>query len=114
MTATLTPSTRLPEDAIYREIVESTPGNVVTIRTLDIGGDKTVPYLGHRNQEANPFMGWRSIRLSFEHPEFFSTQIRAVLRAAVDAERHGVTLRVLSGRAAMRRAETRHVATCRD
>ena len=45
--------------------------HVVTIRTLDIGGDKTVPYLGHTHQEANPFLGWRSIRLSFEHPEFF-------------------------------------------
>ena len=53
----------------------------MTIRTLDLGGDKTIPYLGHR-REANPFLGWRSIRLSFEHPEFFLTQIRAVLRAA--------------------------------
>ena len=57
------------------------PGHTITIRTLDIGGDKTVPYLGHTHAEANPFMGWRSIRLSFEHPEFFMTQIRAVLRA---------------------------------
>jgi phosphoenolpyruvate-protein phosphotransferase (PTS system enzyme I) len=54
----------------------------VTIRTLDLGGDKTIPYLGH-TREANPFMGWRSIRLSFEHPEFFTKQIRAILRAAV-------------------------------
>jgi phosphotransferase system enzyme I (PtsI) len=49
---------------------------------LDIGGDKTVAYLGHNHQEANPFMGWRSIRLSFEHRDFFMTQIRAILRAA--------------------------------
>ncbi len=67
---------------IYREIIEQSPGKTITIRTLDIGGDKTVPYLGHTHQEANPFLGWRSIRLSFEHPEFFLTQIRAVLRAA--------------------------------
>ncbi|HEY5313985.1 MAG TPA: putative PEP-binding protein, partial [Pirellulales bacterium] len=52
----------------------------ITIRTLDLGGDKTIPYLGH-DREANPFMGWRSIRLSFEHPTFFMAQIRAVLRA---------------------------------
>lgn len=65
----------------YRAIIEASPNQRVTIRTLDLGGDKTVPYFGHA-REANPFMGWRSIRLSFEHPEFFNTQIRAILRAA--------------------------------
>ena len=65
----------------YRDIIEASPNRRVTIRTLDLGGDKTVPYFGH-TREANPFMGWRSIRLSFEHPEFFMTQIRAILRAA--------------------------------
>jgi phosphotransferase system enzyme I (PtsI) len=68
--------------AAYKEILCASPHGPVTIRTLDIGGDKTVPYLGHTHHEANPFMGWRSIRLSFEHPEFFNTQIRAILRAA--------------------------------
>lgn len=67
--------------AAYRQVIEASPQHSVTIRTLDLGGDKTIPYLGH-SREANPFMGWRSIRLSFEHPEFFMTQIRAVLRAA--------------------------------
>jgi phosphotransferase system enzyme I (PtsI) len=67
---------------IYCQIVAASPNHNVTIRTLDIGGDKTVAYLGHDHQEANPFMGWRSIRLSFEHPEFFNTQIRAIVRAA--------------------------------
>lgn len=66
----------------YRDIVATSPNHNVTIRTLDIGGDKTVAYLGHDHKEANPFMGWRSIRLSFEHPEFFNTQIRAIIRAA--------------------------------
>lgn len=70
--------------AAYREVIAASPARTVTIRTLDIGGDKTVPYLGHTHQEANPFMGWRSIRLSFEHPEFFTTQLRAILRAAAD------------------------------
>ena len=65
----------------YRRVVAASPNHRVTIRTLDLGGDKTVPYLGH-DREANPFMGWRSIRLSFEHPELFAAQIRAVLRAA--------------------------------
>jgi phosphotransferase system enzyme I (PtsI) len=68
----------------YRQIIEDSPGRIVTIRTLDLGGDKTVPYLGRRN-EPNPFMGWRSIRLSFEHPRLFERQIRAILRAG----RHG-------------------------
>ena len=67
----------------YRDIIAASPGHRVTIRTLDLGGDKTIPYLGH-TREANPFMGWRSIRLSFEHPEFFATQVRAVLRAAAE------------------------------
>lgn len=65
----------------YRSVIRASPNGRVTIRTLDLGGDKTIPYLGH-SREANPFLGWRSIRLSFEHPEFFATQIRAVLRAA--------------------------------
>lgn len=66
--------------AAYREILATCPQRRITIRTLDLGGDKTIPYLG-RQREANPFMGWRSIRLSFEHPEFFLTQVRAILRA---------------------------------
>ena len=66
----------------YVDIIKSSPNHNVTIRTLDIGGDKTVAYLGHDHHEANPFMGWRSIRLSFEHPEFFNTQIQAIVRAA--------------------------------
>ena len=81
--------------AAYREIIEASPGHQVTIRTLDIGGDKTIPYLGHAHQEANPFMGWRSIRLSFEHKEFFATQIRAVLRAAAYAEELGGQVRLM-------------------
>ena len=67
--------------AAYQAIIAASPNQRITIRTLDLGGDKTIPYLGH-DREANPFLGWRSIRLSFEHPEFFATQIRAVLRAA--------------------------------
>lgn len=74
---------------VYREIIRESPNSTVTVRTLDIGGDKTVPYLGHAHQEANPFLGWRSIRLSFEHPEFFQTQIRAVLRAAAEVDPTG-------------------------
>jgi len=65
----------------YRAVIDRAPNNRVTIRTLDIGGDKLLPYFGHQ-REANPFMGWRSIRLSTAYPEFFQTQLRAILRAA--------------------------------
>jgi phosphoenolpyruvate-protein phosphotransferase len=68
--------------AAYRQVIEAAPNRMVTIRTLDLGGDKNVPYLAHA-REANPFMGWRSIRLSSAHPEFFKTQMRAILRAGV-------------------------------
>ena len=68
----------------YRQIINNSPGQTVTIRTLDLGGDKTVPYLGRRG-EANPFMGWRSTRIFFENSKLFVTQIRAILRAG----RHG-------------------------
>jgi phosphotransferase system enzyme I (PtsI) len=67
----------------------------VTIRTLDLGGDKTVPFLGHVHREANPFMGWRSIRLCFEHPEFLNTQLRAIMRAAEFARRHRGEVRMM-------------------
>lgn len=68
--------------AAYKAIIEASPNRQVTIRTLDIGGDKLVPYFGHE-REANPFMGWRSIRITSSYPEFFQTQLRAILRAGV-------------------------------
>jgi phosphoenolpyruvate-protein phosphotransferase len=70
--------------ADYRAVIEAAPNRSVTIRTLDLGGDKQVPYLG-QHRETNPFMGWRSIRLSSAYPEFFQMQLRAILRAG----RHG-------------------------
>ncbi len=78
----------------YRSIIAASPNHAVTIRTLDLGGDKSIPYLGSR-REANPFMGYRSIRLSFEHPEFFSTQIRAILRAAANNRRGTPKVRLM-------------------
>jgi len=79
----------------YRAIITAAPHDQITIRTLDIGGDKTVPYLGHHHKEANPFMGWRSIRLSFEHPELFLTQLRAILRAAAFARAKRGQVRIM-------------------
>ena len=89
----------IPDEAYQLEaycgVIDACPGQCITIRTLDIGGDKTVPYLGHDHQEANPFLGWRSIRLSFEHPALFLTQVRAVLRAGAYAEQHGGQVRMM-------------------
>ncbi len=81
---------------VYGQMIAASPHRDITIRTLDIGGDKGVPYLGHGGRESNPFMGWRSIRLSFEHPEFFATQLRAILRAATAAQAQAdISLRLL-------------------
>jgi phosphoenolpyruvate-protein phosphotransferase len=68
--------------AAYRAVIEAAPNREVTIRTLDLGGDKNLAYL-NATREANPFMGWRSIRLSSAYPEFFQTQLRAILRAGL-------------------------------
>ena len=70
---------------VYRQVAETMGGRPVVIRTLDIGGDKPAPYL-HLPVEANPFLGWRAIRISLTMPEFFKAQLRAILRAAVHGQ----------------------------
>jgi len=70
----------------YRAVIAASPGKTFTIRTVDLGGDKSLAYLGHSG-EPNPFMGWRSIRLCFEYPEFFIGHVRAILRAAAGQEK---------------------------
>ncbi len=66
---------------IYRKVIDGMGEKPVTVRTLDLGADKYPQYL-HIPQEENPFLGWRSIRVSLEMPEFFDLQLRAILRAA--------------------------------
>lgn len=66
---------------IYRRVVEGFPGQSVTVRTLDIGGDKMLPYFD-APKELNPFLGWRSVRVSLDYRDMFRTQIEAVLMAA--------------------------------
>ena len=68
---------------IYREVLEAAGGKPVTIRTLDLGADKYPAYL-RAPREENPFLGWRSIRISLEMPELFKVQLRAILRAAAN------------------------------
>lgn len=65
---------------IYREQLSDFAPRQVTMRTLDIGGDKDLPYFPI--EEENPFLGWRGIRISLDHPEIFLVQIRAMLRAS--------------------------------
>jgi len=67
--------------ANYRRVLETFAPRPVILRTLDIGGDKPLPYFPVK--ESNPFLGWRGIRISLDHPEIFLTQIRAMLRAAI-------------------------------
>lgn len=71
--------------AIYRQVAEAMAGRPVVIRTLDIGGDKPAPYL-QLPAEANPFLGWRAIRISLAMPAFFKVQLRAILRAGLHGQ----------------------------
>jgi phosphotransferase system enzyme I (PtsI) len=69
--------------ADYRAVADVLGDRPLIIRTLDIGGDKQLPYLD-MGQEMNPFLGWRAIRLCLDSPEIFEPQLRALLRASVD------------------------------
>lgn len=74
-----------PEQAqyeLYRSILEANPDKDITMRTLDIGGDKPLSYLPI--VEDNPFLGWRGIRVTLDQPEIFLVQARAMIRASED------------------------------
>ena len=71
--------------ALYRAVLDVAAGKPVTFRTLDIGGDKILPYM--RNvEEENPALGWRAIRLGLDRPGLLRSQVRAMLRAAAGRE----------------------------
>jgi len=71
----------------YRQVLEIMGEKPVTIRTLDIGGDKRLPYLDIPNED-NPFLGYRAIRLCLDRVDIFKTQLRALLRAGVYGNLH--------------------------
>lgn len=71
----------------YSQISEKLGGRTLVIRTLDIGGDKDLPYLD-LPREANPFLGWRAIRISLGEPELFKVQLRSILRASIGRAVH--------------------------
>ena len=70
------------QSKIYKEVMESMAPKPVVLRTLDIGGDKSLSYFPI--EEDNPFLGWRGIRVTLDHPEIFMIQLRAMLIASVE------------------------------
>ncbi len=78
----------------YREVLSSFSPRSVTLRTLDVGGDKPLPYFPIN--EANPFLGWRGVRLSLDHPEIFLSQIRAMLKASAGLDNLQIMLPMVS------------------
>jgi phosphotransferase system enzyme I (PtsP) len=79
---------------IYREQLEAFSPAMVTMRTLDVGGDKALSYFPI--EEENPFLGWRGIRVTLDHPEIFMAQIRAMMRASIDLENLQIMLPMIS------------------
>jgi len=80
--------------ALYRQPLQAFAPNPCVLRTLDIGGDKTLPYFSV--EEDNPFLGWRGIRVSLDHPEIFLVQVRAMLRANEDLGNLRILLPMIS------------------
>ncbi|AMY02469.1 phosphoenolpyruvate--protein phosphotransferase [Mesorhizobium ciceri] len=70
------------QEKLYRDVLEAARGKPVTFRTIDIGGDKVLPYFKGAIQEENPALGWRAIRLTLDRPGLLRTQIRALLKAS--------------------------------
>ena len=80
--------------ALYRQVLESAPDLPITMRTLDVGGDKPLPYFPIH--EENPFLGWRGVRLTLDHPEIFLVQVRAMLRASIGLKNLQIMLPMVS------------------
>nr|WP_136251496.1 phosphoenolpyruvate--protein phosphotransferase [Ningiella ruwaisensis] len=66
---------------LYKDVLSAHPSKEITMRTLDVGGDKPLNYFPIN--EDNPFLGWRGIRLTLDHPDIFLVQVRAMLRASI-------------------------------
>ncbi|MFC0284355.1 phosphoenolpyruvate--protein phosphotransferase [Camelimonas abortus] len=72
------------QQALYEEVLRGAGGAPVTFRTLDIGGDKVLPYM-EQMEEENPALGWRAIRIALDRPALLRSQVRALLKAAAGA-----------------------------
>jgi phosphotransferase system enzyme I (PtsP) len=79
---------------LYRTLLQNQPLKPFTMRTLDVGGDKPLPYFPI--SEENPFLGWRGIRLTLDHPEIFLVQIRAMLRASIGLDNLNIMLPMIT------------------
>lgn len=79
---------------IYRELLLQIGGKPVTIRTLDIGGDKQLSYFPI--EEENPFLGWRGVRVTLDHPELFLVQLRAIFKASAGIDNVQLALPMVS------------------
>ncbi|ATL70305.1 phosphoenolpyruvate--protein phosphotransferase [Nocardia terpenica] len=71
------------QERMYRQLAEAFGGRRIVLRTLDVGGDKPLPYIA-QPREANPFLGLRGLRLALAHPELLRDQLRAIVRVAAD------------------------------
>jgi len=74
----------------YKSVIERAGDRPVVFRTIDLGGDKIAPFMGRREREENPALGWRALRMALDHPFFFRRQLRALIRAS-----RGKTLRLM-------------------
>ena len=81
---------------IYKDVLDTFRGMPVVLRTLDVGGDKPLSYFPIN--EANPFLGWRGVRITLDHPEIFITQVRAMIRADVGVNNLEILLPMISGK----------------
>ena len=79
---------------IYSQVMEAFVNKPVVLRTLDIGGDKSLPYFPIK--EDNPFLGWRGIRVTLDHPELFLAQIRAMMRASIGHDSLSILLPMIT------------------
>ncbi|MEW6990057.1 phosphoenolpyruvate--protein phosphotransferase [Colwelliaceae bacterium 6441] len=79
---------------LYRQVLAAFPNQPVTMRTLDVGGDKSLPYFPI--YEDNPFLGWRGIRITLDHPEIFLVQIRSMIRANIEHQNLEIMLPMVS------------------
>ena len=86
--------TEREQTGIYRQQLEAFKPKMVTMRTLDIGGDKPLPYFPIK--EENPFLGWRGIRVSMDHHEIFIGQVRAMMKASVGLNNLQIMLPMIS------------------
>ena len=86
--------TEMEQTELYRDVLKAFPSQSVTMRTLDVGGDKALPYFPI--SEDNPFLGWRGIRITLDHPEIFLLQIRAMIRANVGHNNLDIMLPMIS------------------